>query len=170
MQVQFVAHFNTAFGPAPTAVNIWYVSYSWNAINPKVLQLNAYRKTRRQCIPYRDAVAAAVWWVSFASCPCNACSGTRHESLVNSVRSSRRAGPSSVRPDVGSPRSRCAACEAVSHWALSLCASSSSSDHDVTPTSRHATSRDATSYFRFRSPVSFRRRRCCLCCSCVVSS
>jgi len=114
----------------------------------------------RRPIPYHDVVAAAVWWVSFASCPCSACSGTRHEWHVSWVQSSRLAGPSSARQVVDWQRSRCAACEAVSRSIPSVSASFSSLRRDViTPTFLHATSRDATNHFRFRLTVSCRCRR-----------
>jgi len=92
---------------------------------------------------------------------------------LSSVRSSRRVGLSSVRLVAGWRRSRCAACEVVSRSTPCVSASFSirrcHGDAEISP--RLATSRDATSYFRFRCccwTVSFFRRH--LCCSSAVMS
>ena len=76
----------------------WSASYSeciiasictWKdfKVKVKVYLLKVYNKRIRTVysdnVPYLDVVAEAAWWVSFVSCPCSACSGTRREWLVN---------------------------------------------------------------------------------------
>ena len=75
---------------------------------------------------------------SIASCPCSVCSGTRRGWLADWVQSSRRAAPSSERLVAGWRRSRCAACEAVSRSARSVCASSSGRNPCETAIGRRA--------------------------------